>query len=209
VPVGCLVPEGFEAYARVLHPAWRETERGFEPVRWSEIASWTGRTVHPLMQFHRIANLPAFPGHRFPTWGTVPSEGKLPVPEGERLVAILRAHTTTPDRCYLALWDGFGVPQLNAFAGLPRLMLPHRAYFLFLGPIDAVTSLSLGDFQHPPNLWWPEDHAWCVATDIDLSETYVAASEACVNQVVADPGLEAHPVPLDGRVDVDGDVINR
>ncbi|HYS70780.1 MAG TPA: hypothetical protein VEM14_11115, partial [Gemmatimonadaceae bacterium] len=36
--VGSLVPEGFEAYARVLHPATRETERGFESVRWSVIA---------------------------------------------------------------------------------------------------------------------------------------------------------------------------
>jgi len=207
--VGCLVPEGFDAYARVLHPAWRQTGRGFEPVRWSLIASWTGRTVHPLMQFHRIANLPAFPGHRKPTWGMVPSEGKLPVAEGERLVAILRGQTATPDKCYLGLWEGYGVPELNAFAKLPRLMLPHRAYFLFLGPIDAVPSLTIGTFHHPPNLWWPEDRAWCVATEIDLSETYLAASEACVKRVIADPGLEAFAVPLDGRIDVDGDVINR
>ncbi|MDD9995447.1 MAG: hypothetical protein OXS35_06855, partial [Dehalococcoidia bacterium] len=27
------------------------------PVRWSTVASWTGRTVHPLMQFERIAGL--------------------------------------------------------------------------------------------------------------------------------------------------------
>src|SRR5207244_3558519 len=48
VAVGSLVPEGFEAYARVLHPATSETERGFESVRWSVMASWTRRTVHPL-----------------------------------------------------------------------------------------------------------------------------------------------------------------
>ncbi len=200
--VGSLVPEGFEAYARVLHPATSETERGFESVRWSVIASWTGRTVHPLMQFHRIADLPAFPGHRAPKWGFVPSEG-------ERLVAILRAHTATPDRCYLGLWEGYGTPELNALAKLPRLVLRHRAYFLFLGPIDGVTSMSIGGFQHPPNLWWPEDRAWCVASEIDLSETYLAASKACVTQVTRDPGLEAYPVPLEGRVDVDGDLINR
>lgn len=208
VAVGCLVPEGFQAYARVLHPAGRETDGGFEAVRWWEIASWTGRTVHPLMQFHRIANLPAFPGHRAPPWGTVPLEGSLPTAEGERLVAILRAFTATADRCYLGVWEGFGVPELNAFAELPRLTLPHRAYFLFRGPIDAVTSLSIGTFRQPPGLWWPEDRGWCVATDIDLSETYIAASETCVRQVVADPSLEAYAVPLDGRIDVDGDVIN-
>ena len=209
VAVGCVVPTGFEAYARVLHPAWRQTERGLEPVRWSEIASWTGSTVHPLMQFHRIAKLPAHPGQRAPTWGRVPTEGSLPRAEGERLVAILRAFTAIPDRCYLGVWEGFGVPELNAFANQPRLMLTHRAYFLFLGPIDAVTSLSIGTFQQPPNLWWPEDRAWCVATDIDLSETYLAATTACVKRVIADPDLEAYAVPLDARIDVDGDVVNR
>ena len=207
--VGCVVPTGFEAYARVLHPAWRETERGLEPVRWSEIASWTGSTVHPMMQFHRIANLPAYPGQRAPTWGRVPTEGSLPAAEGKRLVAILRTFTATPDRCYFGVWEGFGVPELNAFANEPRLMLTHRAYFLFLGPIDAVTSLSFGTFQQTPNLWWPEDRAWCVATDIDLSETYLAASEGCVKQVIADPGLEVFATTPEARIDVDGDVINR
>jgi hypothetical protein len=121
----------------------------------------------------------------------------------------LRAFTATPDTCYFGLWEGFGVPELNAWANLPRLSLPNRAYFLFRGPIDAVNSLSIGSFQHPPNLWWPEDRAWCVATEIDLSKTYLAATEACVKRVIADPGLEAYAVPLDGRIDVDGDVINR
>jgi len=139
----------------------------------------------------------------------VPAEGSLPAAEGKRLIAILRAFTSCPDQCYLGIWEGFGVPELQEFAGRPRLMLPHRAYFLFRGPIDGVTSLTLGTFQQPPNLWWPEDRAWCVATDIDLSETYLAASEACVERVVVDPGVEAYAVPLDGRIDVDGDVINR
>jgi hypothetical protein len=205
VAVGCLVPQGFEAYARVLHPAQRQTERGLESVRWSTVASSTGTTAHPLMQFHRVAKLAL---HQFPTWGMLPSEGSLPAPEGERLVAILRAFTSTPDPCYLGLWEGFGVPELQAFANRPRLMLPHRAYFLFLGPVSAVSSLSFGPFQQPPNLWWPEDRTWCVATDIDLSETYLAGTEACIKRAVADPDLEAFQIPLEARVDVEGDVIN-
>jgi hypothetical protein len=139
----------------------------------------------------------------------VPSEGSLPAAVGERLVAILGAFTASPDRCYLGLWEGYGVPELNAFANQPRLMLTHRAYLLFLGPIDAVTSLSIGSFRQPPNLWWPEDRVWCVATDIDSSETYVAGSEACINRVVSDPGLEAFATTPEARIDVDGDVINR
>jgi len=205
VAVGCLVPQGFGAYARVLHPAGRQTERGLESVRWSAVASGTGATSHPLMQFSRIAKLRL---HEYPSWGMPPSEGELPAAEGERLVAILREFTGTADRCYLALWDGFGVPELQAFGNRPRLTLPHRAYLLFPGPIDAVMRLSFGTFRHPPNLWWPEDRAWCVATEIDLYETHVAGSEACIARVVADPGLEVFRVPLEARIDIDGDRLN-
>lgn len=206
VAVGCLVPQGFDAYARVLHPAQYETETGLELTRWSAVASWTGTVAHPLMQFHRIAKLspPAFPNKSMP-----PYEGALPAAECERLVAILRVFTSTPDRCYFGVWDGFGVPELNAFTGRPRLMLTHRAYFLFPGPIGAVSSLRFGNFEQPPNLWWPADRAWCVATDIDLTETYIGGGQACINRVIADPDLEAFQVSLEARVDVDGDVINQ
>jgi hypothetical protein len=108
---------------------------------------------------------------RGPGLGNAAVGGQAPDAEGERLVAILRAFTGTADRCFLALWEGFGVPELRASANRPRLTLPHRAYFLFPGPIDAVTRLSFGTFRHPPNLWWPEDRAWCAATEIDLRET--------------------------------------
>ena len=51
-----LLPDGFPAYARVFHPANLDDNRE-RPVRWSTVASWSGRTVHPLMQFERITNL--------------------------------------------------------------------------------------------------------------------------------------------------------
>ena len=57
VAVGCVVPEGFAAYVRALHPAMREMAGGREIVRWATVAQWTGRTVHPLMQWDRIAGL--------------------------------------------------------------------------------------------------------------------------------------------------------
>ena len=54
--VRSLMPEGLQAYARVFHPAHLTRARE-QPVRWSTVASWTGRTVHPQMQFERIATL--------------------------------------------------------------------------------------------------------------------------------------------------------
>jgi hypothetical protein len=203
--VGCLVPEGFAAYGRVLHPAERLTARGLESVRWSTVASWTGRIAHPLMQFHPVANL-SWPDS--PAWGVPPSVGSLPSAEAQKLIDTLRAFTTTPDRCYLGLWEGFGVPELRAFDAYPRLRMTHRNYFLFAGPIDGVPWLTLGDFRQSPNLWWPEDRAWVVATEIDSYDTYVAATAACVERIVADPALEAYRTTVEARADTGSDVIN-
>ena len=63
-----LLPEGFAAYARIFHPAYlnRDEER---PVRWSTVAEWTGRTVHPLMQFERIAGLSEDPHDMYKVCG--------------------------------------------------------------------------------------------------------------------------------------------
>ncbi|WP_305091365.1 hypothetical protein [Prescottella sp. R16] len=58
------------------------------------------------------------------------------------------------------------------------------------------------------HLWWPDDKAWCVATDIDLMSTYLGASEECVAAVLADTGLEAFPARADRTLTWDGDTVN-
>ena len=59
-----------------------------------------------------------------------------------------------------------------------------------------------------PNIWWPEDRAWCVATDIDLYDTYVGGSKECIEAILSNPDLEALPATLDARLDLGGDTIN-
>ena len=62
--VGSLVPRGFEAYARILHPAWRVPREGGRlvrsPVRWSEVGELRGTTAHRLMQWPQVWALPLF-----------------------------------------------------------------------------------------------------------------------------------------------------
>ncbi len=50
---------------------------------------------------------------------------------------------------------------------------------------------------HSPNLWWPDDRAWCVATEIDLAWTYVGGPARLVNDVLTNPHLEAQPASPD------------
>ena len=62
--VGALVPRGFEAYARILHPAWRVRREGGRlvrsPVRWFEVAELRGTTAHRLMHWPQVWALPLF-----------------------------------------------------------------------------------------------------------------------------------------------------
>ena len=53
--VGSLVPRGFEAYARVLHPMY---DVDHAPVSWAEVAATTGRVLHPTAQAWRLARRP-------------------------------------------------------------------------------------------------------------------------------------------------------
>ena len=89
---------------------------------------------------------------------------------------------------------------------------PGRDYLLFRGALDSIMSfveVRLDPFWgHSPNIWWPEDRSWCVATDIDLCDTYLGGSRESIDAVLNSPGLEALPTTLDARVDIGGDSIN-
>ncbi len=205
VPVGGIVPTGFEAYARVFHPAGIETAEGHRRnVRWDEVAASTGRIVHPLMEWEQIVT-PAPGSGRSPLPYLEPNTGELPDEQLRALASILTEFTTTPGLCWFCLWDGFGgVVEAGA-----KVHHPSRDYFLSSGPIEAVTSFRYGMSVHPPNIWWPDDRAWCVASEIDLLATYVGGRAACVEQLLSSPELEALPISVDGRVDADADQVNR
>ena len=95
---------------------------------------------------------------------------------------------------------------------LQRLRLPNRDYFLARGPLDELgEAYDLFGGSHTvqsPNVWWPDDRAWFVATEIDFESTYVGGSEAAIQAILEDPWLEALPAePTDG-VSWDADVLN-
>ena len=202
--VGHLVPDVFEAHARVLHPARSGLYE--EPVRWSAVAAKTGRVVHPLMQFERIAGLPDDPNAQ-PWWGARPRAGHGPLIE---LAQALRRFTADPASCWIALWEGFGdLAMVEELDAATKVTIPQRAYYLFRGPLEAVPALAVaGPPWHAPNLWWPDDRAWCVATDIDLDSTYVGGSSECIDALLGDPALEAFPSHVEDRVDVGADEVN-
>ncbi len=239
--VAAIVPSGFPAYARILHPA---LARNGEHVRWDVIAARSSRIMHRLAQFHAIAasRTPVTPGS-VPRDGMEPPQGNLPAEQLRALCAILARHTRSCAACWFCVWEGYGwlngstavvtaiynpdgrqisnaASGLNAFAApvfpaevdAPRVNLPQRSYFLLEGPLEAATDLgwTVGDafFPQSPNLFWPQDHAWCVASEIDLFCTLVAGSQVMVEELVADSRLEAWRVEPDDPIAYDSDQIN-
>ena len=210
--VHSFLPSGFPAYARVFHPAYLDDERQ-QPVRWSTVASWTGRTAHPLMQFPRVAGLSeeSQDMYKDPTWGLAPESGSIPEKECLALAEILKDFTSTPDDCFFCLWEGYGNIDARLYEASSRVKAPERDHLLFRGPLNGITSFLQrldGFWGFSPNIWWPADRAWCVATDIDLCDTYVGGSRDCVEAVLGSPDLESLPTTLDARVDIGGDDVN-
>jgi hypothetical protein len=145
--VGSVVPEGFETYVRVFHPAYLSALDGSRvPVRWCEIAIANGRIVHPEMQFPGITGLPGITPHSQPeVWDEQPEEGSMPLDLANRLAAILAVHTGTPKSCWFAIWEGFGDLRIPRDAA-PRFSIPCRDLFLLRGPVEAIAE-SLSEIE--------------------------------------------------------------
>jgi hypothetical protein len=217
VNVGSIVAAGFESYARVFHPAGRfradvPLERRWtvrpQIVRWSDVAVANGTVMHPEAQFENLAR--AYPGGNVSqpgVWDLPPREGELPAPVADRLVALLGRHTTTPGRCWFCIWDGWG--GLQTPAGIePVVDLPYRRYFLASAPITALLGSFGPTHAQGPSIWWPEDHAWCVGTEIDFCSTYVGGGTQCIDELLGDAALEALPARIDDGVGLKSDRIN-
>lgn len=202
--VAAVIPGGFTAYARILHPAYDIRTR--QEVSWREVAIRNGHTPHAQMQWQSIAASGS--AHR-PQEFDEPATGHLPEIGARALVDILARFTDTPEDCRFAVWEGWGIIDRDRWSGAASLRLPDRTYILLRGPIEAATRSISPPFRQSAGLWWPRDRAWCVVTEIDLMWTYVGGSVDCIEAILSDDRLESWPATLDDRVDIHGDRINR
>lgn len=209
--VGAVIPCGFEAYARLLHPA----DLAGSAVRWAELAACARVALQPGVAFEAL--------QRRTGWqGEAPIQGSLPAQQARALIGVLSEFTAAPHRCWFGVWDGYGwlypersvrrltqqghsapPPAANwsAVATAPRAHAPNRDYLLYTGPLELATALAAPPWQQTPNLWWPDEHTWCVASDIDLASTYVGGTQVLIDGLLADPRFEAIAVqPTDPLV---------
>lgn len=200
VDVGSIIPAGFEAYARVFHPPYLHGPDGTQtPIRWQAIADAKGRTIQSELQHSGISCNPSrfsLSGEKL--WDEQPRTGSIPFEVAHRLAAILAGHTQTAESCCFAVWEGFGDLRIPRDSG-PRISIPGRQLFLLEGTLaEVMSTFSVVAWSYQsPNLWWPEDRAWCVATEIDFAWTYIGGSAACVQEILRDPEFESLPTGTD------------
>lgn len=203
--VESVIPRGFAAYARILHPP---SGPAGERVRWSDVAHWTGTVLHPLAQFSALAGRWEYGQRDGVGWpGDYPLVGCLDLVQLRLLCEILALHTSTPSSCWLTVWAGFGDLPEKWNRTAPQVLQPDREYYIFERPLDEVVEFSR-QVESSPNQWWPQDHAWCVASEIDFDSTLVAGSQDLVTEVVAHAGIEALQVASGDDLSINGDTIN-
>ena len=178
------MPGDYEAYVRIYHPFRDGSEAGYSTTSWSELAASAG-IEHIDAE---VASKIAYDGLN----GLHPDIGRRPSALTEPLIDNLRPATTTPERCFFAVWEGFGDAVAHHFVEL-NLTLPHRNYHVFEGPVEASrTSLSDAPFIYTAaNLWWPADRAWFVSTEVDAAWTYVGGSRTLIDTLLNDSRLDS------------------
>jgi len=219
--VGSFVPVGFPAYARVLHPAWHSAGGRRTKVRWRDLAQAADIPLQATTGYEELE--PSAVEHDTEP----PLVGSLEEDELGVLAELLAAFTSSPDACWFGVWEGYGwmqgPPAIAEMVGRPpessrrpgrpeasalpsparagaRVQVPDRALALYSGTIAAAAAFSQAPTSQSPNLWWPEDHAWCIASEIDFHSTYLGGAQALVDRVVQDERLEALPARLADRV---------
>jgi hypothetical protein len=192
-----IVPSGYPAYARLLHPATQQSDDMPTRIPWQIVADHIGLTIDKNSQWDNLAAL--LPSEVLQSYEP-PLEGTLEPQTYEELVTILKSHTSTPDLCWYGVWEGYDY-LLKEFQNAPVFHLNGRSYYLFE---DALTlpaiSFSGAPFLQSANIFWPDDRAWCVATEIDLCSTYIAASEETIDDLLGRLTGEVYQVALEDRI---------
>ena len=176
-------PPGFEAYATVrFDDGESATYRSDDEVMAHVVALAAAHTRTPDDVFFGL----------WDGWGELTDAG--------------RAYTTLRGNWLRDLWFRPTPPRIRPAFDDDVLAAPKvdlrgdRAYLLFRGPAASVGDWGARPYGTdvertlpPASITWPADRAWFIAADVDPSWMGVGGSQALVDAILADPGLDASP----------------
>lgn len=164
------------------------------PTLWmtSQNLPWHRLAGRGPIGFEKYARLlfipdPQFPGQRMSDI-ELDRDGPSELAQVATALDVLARHTTTPDECYFAIWDGW---DSITIASWPNFKIPNRDYWLLRG--------TLADYEHwnssNPALWsygdtpdpafiFPADHSWCITNDVDPHFATIAAAAEAIDEIL-------------------------
>lgn len=94
----------------------------------------------------------------------------------------------------------------GGLARLARFDRPARTYFLLTGAVAPVSEMSYpgDDDWRNPDLFWPDDRQWFVATDVDFWSLYIGGSRSFVDEIAGSVSTRTDLVDLDLPLEIDG-----
>jgi hypothetical protein len=92
-----------------------------------------------------------------------------------------------------------------ALSQIPCFDRPHRTYYLMKGPVTAVTHLSYPGFNgwRNPDLFWPDDQRWFVATDVDFWSLYIGGQDTFIKELARNVPTRSELVALDLPLEIE------
>jgi hypothetical protein len=216
--VSNLIPQEFEAYAKILHQIDASYKNIDDPLTASEISLLKIPPCTKLRSFvENVRKENRGPRIR---WRELANLFGVPF-EAEICHEWFRASMEEPG-CWPRFLGGpddgtLNVEELPTLLSILRPFAANQTCFFrfseigfiatdkpiqFCGALDELsTFLATGQYQFTPEYCWPADHSWCVCTDYDLTFTIVAGSKELVSSVLNDATLEAIQITAQTRID--------
>ncbi len=191
---------GFEAYARILHPVqairWDRSvtdQHGMpgllEETRWpwARVAERQGLTMHPLVQWNRLADV--HQGVVFPDGWQVgqTDEGYLDLDLLAALTEHLSATTSTPDELVAGFWNGWaeltgagGSRYVRHESGLRARLAARLGQGVPIGPLVLPDPEVRAAASRGPFLRWPDVELLLFATSVGELADPAWVERACL-----------------------------
>ena len=212
-----VLPDEFEAYAKVLHRIEANYKHIDNPLSPEELAILQIPDCTLLRSFVELARTPEPPVRLrwkdvaallnipysaeindewfrkrlepgcWPRFTFGPGDGVLEEDEYAELISLL-SNNGDLNHCYFRLpW-------------VPFIATEHP--LLYEGTIKEVTQIPGGKSWNTPEYWWPTTREWCVCSDYDLTFTLIGGSRKTIDKILQSSILEAIEVRPENRVDI-------
>ena len=139
---------------------------------------------------------PTQPG-QLETDARVPADHPLWASQARRALDTLEDFTGTPHECFFCVWEGTAGDVLSPIERQgPLVVVPHRRYVLFTGPLRSYIEARdrrFDDSGPVPALVWPADRRWFLASDVDTHWAGIGATSEAIDRLLNTSGLDVVP----------------